>query len=139
MIKDLLAVFSDAQTTTTSAASTDYIDTLVAGDAYVGNWFVGQIDTVPTITNGQPSLLFQLQTSAESSFTDVTSVTLIASVTYISSQLTAGKFFAARIPLGVKRYLRGYTVKTANFAALAYDMYIVKDLDTDAVNKRYRL
>ena len=142
MILDKLAVFADAQTTTTSVASTDIVDTLAAGDAYVGDWFVARVDTAYTAGAGAPLTDFQLQTSTTEAFTAV--ITLAQSSGYLVASLTAGKIWAVRIPLGAKRYLRGYinhsnyNGATAFLSACATDLFITKDL-TNNIQKRYAL
>lgn len=142
MILDDLAVFADAQTTTTNSASTDVVDTLAAGDAYVGDWFVARVDTAFVAGAGAPLTDFQLQTSTTEAFTAV--ITLAQSSGYLVASLTAGKFWAVRIPLGAKRYLRGYcnhsnyNGATAFLASCAYDMFITKDVSSQ-IARRYQL
>jgi hypothetical protein len=142
MILDKLAVFADAQSTTTSAASTDVVDTLAAGDAYEGAWFVVRVDTAFTAT-GAPTTVFQLQTATNEGFT-TGAATLAQSDAYLVASLTAGKFWAVRIPRGAKRYLRGYkSITNYNAASIVlascvYDMFITKDIDLE-IQKRYGL
>ena len=143
MILDALALLSDAQNSTVSVASTNVIDTVAAGDSYEGAWFVARVDTAFTTATTVPTFTFQLQTAATEDFSGATPATLIQSAAYLASQLTAGKFWAARIPPGCKRYLRGYkvvsTITGANYVTAAvYDMFIVKDIAL-LVNGRYRL
>ena len=144
MILDKLAVFADAQSTTTSVASTDVIDTLAAGDSYEGAWFVVRVDTAFVAKNGAPATIFQLQTSPSSNFTDAGTTTLAQSASYLVAQLTAGKFWAVRIPPGAKRYLRGYkyvsnySAGSIDISTCAYDMFIVKDIPLQ-IQKRYAL
>lgn len=141
MILDKLALLSDAQNSTVSVASTDYIDTLAKGQAYDGCHFVVRVDT-SFASQGTTTCTFQLQTSDETSFGD--SATLAASSAFVASQLTAGKFWAVKIPsTGVRRYIRGYKVMSENtggnyWTAAIYDMFIVKDIDVD-INQRYAL
>ena len=143
MILDALALFSDAQNSTISVASTSVVDTVAAGDAYVGCWFVVRVDTAFTTSTTTPTFTFQLQTAATEDFSGATPATLVASAAYLASQLTAGKYWAVRIPAGCKRYLRGYKVVSTNtganyVTAAIYDMFVVKDIDLE-INKRYRL
>lgn len=142
MILDNLALLADALENTLSVASTSTIDTLAAGDAYVGAWFVARVDTAFTAGAGAPTATFQLQTSANENFSGG-ATTLINSSAYLAAALTAGKIFVGRIPPGSLRYLRGYKVvddgtSTKRFSAGKFDMYIVKDIDLD-LNKRYLL
>ncbi|NJO00395.1 MAG: hypothetical protein HC880_00765 [Bacteroidia bacterium] len=142
MILDNLALLADALENTLSVASTNTIDTLAAGDAYVGAWFVARVDTDFTAGAGAPTATFQLQTSASETFAGGAE-TLITSSAYVADSLTAGKIFVGRIPPGALRYLRGYKVvdsgaSNKRFSAGKFDMYIVKDIDLD-LNKRYLL
>lgn len=143
MFIDYLATFSDAQNSTVSAASTNVVDTVAAGDAYVGAWFVTRVDTAFTTATAVPTFTFQLQTAATEDFSGATPLTLVQSAAYLASQLTAGKYWAARIPPGVKRYLRGYKVVSTNtganyVTAAVYDMFIVQDIAL-LKDKRYLL
>lgn len=154
MLQDALATFSTAQvTTTTSYASTDILDNSfnIAGqplgptnpDAYVGNWFVVRV----AATAGAPmsnvgTMQFQLQTSTDSGFVGGLStgndVTLCQSSAFSFGTLTAGKFYAARIPSGMKRYLRAYYVVAGGnaFPSLTTDSFIVRDVDL-TIDKRF--
>ncbi len=143
MYIDALALFSDAQNSTISVASTNVVDTLAAGDSYEGAWFVVRVDTAFTTASAVPTFTFQLQTAATEDFSGATPATLVASAAYLASQLTAGKFWAVRIPPGAKRYLRGYKVVSTNtganyVTAAIYDMLIVKDIAL-LKDKRYQL
>lgn len=142
MILDALTTFSDAQSSTLAVASTDIIDTLAAGDSYEGCWFVARVDTAFTKV-GAPTVVFQLQTCADSDFGTSAPVSLCVSASYVAANLVAGKFVAMRIPHGAKRYLRGYKVITVYngvdyWTAAVYDMFIVKDIDAN-YNQRYML
>lgn len=144
MILDALATLATAQTTTTSAASTDIIDTLAAGDSYAGCWFVFQVTTAFTTSTATPNFLIELQTSSDGFLGVGNDTTLVASTTWVATQLTAGKYWAVRIPLNVKRYLRGYkTVSTntgANYVtASGYSMFIVADNNNLIGRDRYQL
>ncbi len=135
MLLDIRARFADAQETTVSAASTDVIDTVAAGDSYEGAWFVSRIDTATT-SGGSATVTFQLQTAATEDFTGDTAATLIASTAFPVADLTAGKYYAARIPPGAKRYLRAYQViATADLTAGKFDHFITNDIDVE-INKR---
>lgn len=143
MILDALAKFADAQESTVSVASTDVVNTLAGGDAYVGNWFVARVDTAFTAGAGTPTAIFQLQTAETEDFSGATPITLVQSSAYVASQLTAGKFWAVRIPPGVKKYLRGYKLSNENgdttkWTTGKWDMFITHDIDLE-INKRYLL
>lgn len=140
MILDNSLLFADNQTTTTSVASTDYADTLAAGDANVGAWFVVRVHTAFNAGAGAPQIQFQLQTSPASNFTDAGTATLLQSSTFLVAALTANDIvYKARIPSGAKRYLRGYknisnyNANTAFVSACGYDMFIVKDADINEI------
>lgn len=144
MILDALATLSTAQTTTTSVASTDIIDTVAKGDSYQGCWFVVQVSTAFTTSTTTPTFTFQLQTSDAETFLSATAYTLVQSAAFLASELTAGKFWAVRIPQNTRRYIRGYksvSVNTgANYVtANGYNMYIVADIDSMIGTKRYML
>lgn len=142
MIQDALTKFAAAQSTTTSVAHTDLIDTLAVGDQYAGDYFVFQVSTTFTAT-GAPSLKVELQTSDAATFDTLNTFTLVSSNAYLVGSLTAGKFFAVRIPVGAKRYLRAYnnvtsTAGTAVFSAGAWNSFITPDIDLE-INRRYLL
>lgn len=132
MILDNSLLLADGQGQTTAVASTNVIDTLATGNAYVGDFFVVRIDTAFTAGAGAPTATFQLQTSASGTFT-ADGITLIQSGALLAAALTANSFaLRARIPLGVKRYLRGYFSPSASsdstrFSAGAWDMFITAD------------
>lgn len=136
MIQDALLELADGQSSTTSVASTNVIDTLAAGDAYAGGqgtmFFVVRVDTAFTATGLQVDAAFELQ-SDDTTDWDGSMVTLVSSAYYTATQLPAGKIIALPIPAGAKRYLRGYkrsrneTAGTNVFSAGAWDMHLQKD------------
>jgi len=133
MIKDASLVMANAQATTVSAASTDYIDTLAAGQAYEGAIVEFRVASAPTAAAGAPTMTFQVQTHSATDFNG--GVTLNASSALVAASLTAGTKVAFRLPpKGVKRYIRGYFSTNASgdsikFSGGTYDAYVVKDLD----------
>lgn len=145
MFQDILATFSDAQSSTISAAFTDYISTVstsaLRGNAYVGCFAVARVDTSFAAT-GVTTCTFQLQTSDDANFLDSTTATLAASSAFTAAQLTAGKMWAVRIPSsGMKKYLRMYKVMSANtggnfWTVAIYDGFIVADIDV-GIDNRY--
>ncbi len=141
MILDALAQFASAQTTTTSVAHTDIIDTLAAGDSYQGAWFYFQVTTAFAALNGAPTLTVQLQTSSDAFLGVGNDVTLVQSAAFVVADLTAGKIFKVRIPQGAKRYLRAYNsvpVSAANnFNAGAWSSGIVLDTNRIIGTTRY--
>lgn len=137
MILDSFLMMADAQESTVSVASTSYIDTIAAGDANVGDWFVVRVDTAFTIGAGAPTATFQLQTDDGTDFDGGT--TLAQSSAMLAAALTDDTIvWKVRIPDGVKRYIRGYMVvdsgeEAKRFSAGTYDMFIVKDADINAL------
>lgn len=144
MFQDALARFASAQgSNTLSVAHTDIIDTLQAGNDYNGSYFIFQVSTAFTQVGTTARLNVQLQTSDTSTFTGATDVTLCNSQTFTTSQLSAGRFFAVRIPPGAKRYIRAFNavsgVDTANaFVLGAWNSWITPDIDV-TLDKRYML
>jgi hypothetical protein len=143
MIQDELAIFATAQTSTVSAAHTDIIDTLAAGNDYEGSFFVFQVSTAFTQIGTASRLTVQLQTSAVEAFNDSSDLTLAQSNAFTTAQLAAGKFWAVRIPPGAKRYIRAYnsvsgTSGAAAFSAGAWNSFIASGVDID-INKRYMI
>lgn len=150
MIQDALATFSTAQaTSSTSYAGTDILDNTINAvgyptnpDAYVGAWFVVRVAASATAPMGNVGTIqFQLQTSTGSAFTDgngTNDITLCQSTAYSFGTLTAGKYFAARIPPGMRRFVRAFYVvsTTGAFPTLTTDAFITKDIDM-TVDKRF--
>lgn len=149
MLQDALATFGTAQATAaTSYAGTDIIDNSInlAGqpivptnpDAYIGNWFVVRVAASATQNQGAPTMQFQLQTSNSSTFNQPTDVTLCQSSAFYYLTLTAGKFYAARIPAGMQRYVRAYFVVAGaaySMNGVTTDSFIAKDIDL-TIDKR---
>lgn len=142
MILDNFLNLADTVTTTTAAASTDYIDTLAAGDAYQGAWFVVMTESTAFTATGTVTVTFQLQTCASSGFgsSEATAGTTLAqSAAFTYDQLTANKIvYKTRIPPGALRYLRGYYYPNPNtgsncITACSYSMFIVKDADINSL------
>lgn len=136
MILDYSLLLADSQSSTASAASTNVVDLLAKGDAYVDCWFVFKVGTTFT-QSGTNTVTVQLQTADNVTFTGASPVTLIASTAYNISDLTAGALFKARIPPGVKRYIRGYKSVSGNsganyITAAVYSMFIVNDVDLNS-------
>lgn len=140
---DSLATFETARASTVSVASTDIVDTLAQGDAYVNAWFVFQVTTAATISNGAPTCTIQLQTSTDVNFLDVTTTTMAASAAFVASQLILGAYWAIRIPPGVKRYIRGFrsipVSVTNNFSALAGSQFVAADISNLIGVERYQI
>jgi hypothetical protein len=133
MIIDKALRVAAAQALTESGASTDYIDTLAAGDDNLGPYFVVRVDTAVTSGSANSTVAFSLQTSDTATFG--TTTTLWATEAIAKATLTAGYKRMVRIPPGVKRYIRGYAtigVTAGSAAALTagkWDMFFTKDAD----------
>lgn len=125
MIKDYYLSMGDAQAVTSSAATTNVIDTATAGDAIDGCYVEFLVDTAATAT-GAATVTFELQDSAD----DATFATIASSTAIGKATLVAGyTAFRVRVPLGVRRYIRGYyTVATGPLTAGKFDCYLVKDV-----------
>ncbi len=139
IVDNFLALGYTAVTTTTSAASTSYIDTTAAGDSNVGDWFVVKTGTTAfTAGAGAPEITFQLQTSSNATFSGARTATytLCESGVQLVGALTASKIvYKVRIPPTTLRYIRGYynignyAANTVYVSACSYQMFIVKDAD----------
>ena len=137
MILDAYLLLADAQESTVSVASTSHIDTIAAGDANVGDWFVVRVGTAFVAGAGAPTAQFQLQTDDASDFDGGT--TLAASSAFLAAALTVNTIvYKIRIAPGTLRYLRGYMVvdsglEAKRFSAGTFDMFIVKDADINSL------
>ena len=135
MLIDGLLYMADAASSTTSEASTDYIDTLAAAHDYVGKEVVFKVGTAFVAGAGAPTATFQLQTSNSSSFLDSSTTTLAASSAMLAAALTINSFaYRVRIPVGAKRYIRGYKVvdsgaEAKRFNAGTWSCFIAEDVD----------
>lgn len=104
MITDKFLVFGTAQAITADAASTDYIDTLVAGigDGETLRFVVHSVAAFNTLT----SMNIKLQSDDNSSFSsasdDITVNVLLAGLTANT------KVVDVPLPRGVQRYVRAY-------------------------------
>ena len=133
MFIDALTVFSDAQAVTVSAASTNYMDTLAAGDSYEGAWLVFRVETAFT-AGGAATMQVDLQTDDNSSFSSATTLCTLPGGAIAVATLVAGLIRKVRIPPGAERYLRGYyTVSTGPMTAGNADLFITKDVDLELV------
>ena len=137
MIIDRNLFFADAQTGTSSEASTDIVDTLAKGQSYKGAFLCVRVDTAYAAT-GAPTNKWQLQTDDDSGFYDA--VTIAESSALLAHQLSAGTYvMKVRIPpSGLKRWLRVYKVKSpdpdygaAIFTAGKWDAFVTQDVDVD--------
>jgi len=107
MILDKSLLLSDAQAVTTTAASTNIIDTAADGQALEpGAWIYAAVSTAFVMTGSAAgSLITTLQTGDTVSM----DVTLATSATITEADLVAGKvIFKMKLPIGLKRYIRLY-------------------------------
>ena len=137
MFIDYTLILADTVTVTTSAASTNYIDTQAAGNDYKDMFFFAKVETTAfTAGAGAPSVNFELQTSDSILFLDATTFTLCAATGLLAANLTASTIVARiPIPMGAKRYIRGYynitnyAANTVYFSACSYSMFLATDVD----------
>lgn len=128
MIIDKELELSSAQTVTVSAASTNVIDQGAAGNAY-GNelFFVARVGTAFDAA-GSATMNVVLQTATDEAFTSP--IVLFDSGAIGKVSLTANtEIVKARLPLGAKRYIRGYyTVGTGPMTAGTIDLFFAPDV-----------
>lgn len=129
MIIDASLVFSDAQAITVTAVSTNYVDTLAAGQTYVGNIIMFLVTTAFT-AGGAATLTIAIETDDNSSFSSPTTI-LTLGTTIAVATLVAGYKLRGRLPLsGVERYIQGrYTVATGPMTAGNAELFIPQDAD----------
>lgn len=128
MFIDASGVFSDSQAVTVTAVSTGFVDTLAAGDAYVGAWLVARVDVTFTAA-GSATLSIDLQTDNNSSFSSPITLVTLGSTVAVAT-LTAHYLLKVRIPPGAERYLRvNYTVASGPMTAGNIDAFVTKDID----------
>lgn len=133
MFIDYLTVLSDAQALTTSAVSTNIIDTVAGGcDAMLaGPGAMAQFLIDTTITSSQSiSVTFDLQTATDSAFTSP--VTLASSGAISRATLVTGNVpYQPIIPPGCLRFLRAYYTSNGTIQAGNVDCRIVIGGDSD--------
>lgn len=107
MLMDNTLVFSDGQKITATAASTNKVDQLAAGDAFAALWLV--VD-VKQAFDKLTSLAIGIETDDDAAFG---SKKELAAVTVALADLTAdANVVKMRLPLGCKRYIRLYYTVT---------------------------
>ena len=139
MIYEAALLLDTGMTSTLSASSTDYIDTLAAGNDYKGCIFVCH-QTVAATASGAPTVQFLLQTASTSSFVNGDTVTLAISATFSVAALALGNEWHCVIPSGAKRYIRGRKIVastgTVFFTAGTTKMFIAEDIDVNIDRRR---
>ena len=126
MIIDRSLLLCDSVSTTTSHASTNYIDTLAAGPgAYVGSFFVVVGEAAFT---GGTSVEFLVQEDSSSGFGGAT--TLVSLGTTVIASLGLGTVLAVRLPFkNTKRFLRAYATIVGVQTGGTYSAFLAKDVD----------
>jgi len=125
MYIDALTRFSVGQAVTVSAASSNVLDAVAAGNAYdSAPWFVARVGTAFA---GGTSLTIELQTAADEAFS--APVTLFSSGAIALAELTAStEVVKVRFPLGAQEFIRVYyTVDTA-MSAGTIDAFLTADV-----------
>jgi hypothetical protein len=126
MFQDKNLILHNAVIVDGAQASASYIDTLAAGDAIAPS--ANLSIKIPTAMTGMTSVTFELRTDSDSAFG--TEVSLISTGAVLAATLAKGKAYLLPIPLGVKRYLRGYITCTGGaYTAGTVKMQIVLDGD----------
>lgn len=132
MFIDASLVLADSQSLTVSGASTNFIDTIAAGDAIEHDvWFLVLIKTA--VANCT-SISFDLRTDSQSTFG--TETVLFSTGAILVAALTANTYVAkVRVPIGAKRYLRGFATVVGGGVTMtgSWDMKFVAD-PTRSVN-----
>lgn len=125
MILDKQLVFSSEQAVTTAAAtaSTNVVDTVVAGRAINELWLEIVVHTTVT-SDGAATVAFKLETDSAEAFSGASTLFSVAAIAKAS--LTAGTVVArVRIPAGAKRYLRVViTPAVADLTAGKFNAYL---------------
>jgi hypothetical protein len=125
MILDYQAQFSDAQAITATTSSTNYIDTLVAGDAVLPGAMVELVIHLALTGNtGALTATLDTSTSSDGSTGKVTLATFCTAAA-IGADLGTGKAYRVTIPVGCLRYLFiTYTVGSGPFTAGTVDAHV---------------
>lgn len=127
MLLDQNTVLSDGQQVLASAASENVIDAGAVGNAVPGALFA--VCRVQEAFAGLTNLKITLQTSDASAFT---SSEELFSAAFAAADLTAGKtLFAAAVPAGMRRFLRGNYTVTGTGTAGKLSLFL-----TDAVDMK---
>ncbi len=130
MITDKLLEFSLAQALTATAASTNSVDLLAAGDALDGSeqYVVVRCGTLLDSSGQGATLKIALQCDGDSGFG---SVKELAALTLAEAAISANTIlWAIKIPKGCERYVRVYyTVSGENFTSGTIDAMVTPNID----------
>ena len=135
MYIDQNLLFADTLTTTTSGASTDYLDSVAVSikdfDANKQPWWVVKTEAAFATYSGTPLVTFQLQTSQDATFADSTTITLAQTAAFTVAQLAANTImFAGKVPFGLKRYTRVYMSLAGGVLTTAsWSSFLTVDVD----------
>lgn len=126
MIIDKELLFSDKQAVTEDAASTNVVDTVVAGRAFEELFLEIVVHTTFDTAEEDGTLDITLQTDSDKAFGSA--ATLLTVEQFAEAALTAGTVIKrVRIPSGAERYLRlYYNVGTHAFTAGKINAYLVQ-------------
>lgn len=131
MIIDKLLEFSHDQALLATAASDSSVDQGAAGSAMDGSqlWLVIRVGTALDSTEEDSTLDIDLQHDSATAFGSAVSAMAIKAIPEAS--LTANTVvWAAKLPKGLKRYLRVYfTVNTHNFTSGTIDAFLTPNVD----------
>ena len=127
MILDKSLLLSDAQAVTTTAASTNIIDTAADGQALEpGAWIYAAVSTAFVMTGAATGTLIATFQTGDRVEMDVT---LATSATIGETDLVAGKvIFKMKLPVGLRRYIRLYYTPLYTCTAGNIDAGIVQNV-----------
>lgn len=130
MIIDKQLELSSSQAVTASAASTNYINQGVKGEAYEALWLVFRTAVACTDSGSDSTVDFSLQTDDNSSFSSAKTLFSTGALAR-ADYAAAGKVVAkVRIPSGSEQYLRAYyTVSGGSLSTGAFDAFFVSDVE----------
>ena len=126
MIIDKDLYVSTAQAVTSTAASEDYVDQLVAGDAYANELYL--VCRVGTAFANATSMTITLETDTNANFATALK-TLASSGVILENALTENtEVFKIRLPKGLKRYFRVYYTVNGTHNAGTIDAFLTSDV-----------
>lgn len=127
MDKNLVLADAQAETTVAAHDTTNIIDLGAGGDAYDNLWSVFRVDTL-FATSAGAVITYALQhcDTVGGSYTNL--LTHFSAVA--AASLTAGLQYKAKLPVGVKRFVKGVlTIGTGAASAGKFDAFLVKDVE----------
>jgi hypothetical protein len=131
MIIDKDLYLSELQTVTDSAASEDYIDQAVAGDAYGNELYL--VCRVGTAFTDATSMAISIQTDDNTGFSSAK--TVYSSGAILEASLTANtEVVKVRIPKGLERYFRVYYTVVGTHSTGTIDAFLTPDIQQDITN-----